>query len=89
MNDYLKEWKSKNPDYSKEYYIKNKEKLNKYHEEWIKNNNEANRKYQKEYHKKYYKEKKLKDMNKKVEAFKATLLMSNLGRGDINPLNKN
>jgi len=71
MNEYLKQWRLQHPDYYKEYYIKNKEKLNNYHDEWVKNNKETNKKY----HKKYYIEKKLKDMNKKVEAFKASLLL--------------
>jgi hypothetical protein len=73
MKEYLKEWKLKNPNYFKEYYIKNKEKLNNYHDEWIKKNNETNRKYQRDYHRKYYIEKRLKEMNKKVEAFKLSL----------------
>jgi hypothetical protein len=73
MEEYLKEWRLKNPTYFKEYYIKNKEKLDNYHKEWIKQNSETDKKYHKEYNKKYYIEKKLKEQNKKIEAFKETL----------------
>jgi hypothetical protein len=85
MEEYYKIWKLKNPNYFKEYRLKNKERLDNYHEDWVKNNYEKVKKYNKEYLRKYNKEKKLKELNKKIEVFKATLLMSNLESSDINP----
>ena len=83
MEDYYKEWKLRNPNYYKEYYIKHTDKLDSYHYEWVKNNIESVKKYQKEYRKKYYIEKKLKQQNDKIEAFKATLPLVKLSLTNI------
>jgi hypothetical protein len=73
MEDYSKKWRLNNVEYFKEYYIKNREKLDNYHNDWIEKNKEQVKKYQKQYHKKYYIEKRLKEQNKKIEAFKKKL----------------
>jgi hypothetical protein len=73
MEEYYKMWKEKNPNYFKEYRLKNKERLDAYHEEWVKNNYEKVKKYNREYLRKYNKEKKLKGEKEKIEAFKASL----------------
>jgi hypothetical protein len=71
--DYYLIWKNQNPNYFKDYWIKNREKLNNYHDKWVEANKEQVKKYQREYHKKYYIEKRLKEQNKKIEAFKLSL----------------
>jgi len=73
MKEYMKEWKLKNPNYFKEYYQKNKEHLDNYHLNWIKENKISYRNYQKKYQHEYYIKKKLKEQNEKIEAFKMSL----------------
>lgn len=65
----MEKFKLNNPDYFKLYYKTNREKLNTYHNEWVKTNKQYVRKYQK----KYYIEKRLKEQNEKIKAFKETL----------------
>lgn len=73
----MEKFKLNHPDYFKVYYENNKEKLKNYHAEWVKENKENVKKYQREYQKKYIKkyrkEKRFKEQNDKIEAFKATL----------------
>jgi len=59
--------------YFKEYRIKNREKLNNYKREWVAKNKNNINKYQRE----YYKHKKLKEMNKKIDVFKLSLNNTN------------
>jgi len=87
MNEYLKEWKQKNPNYFKEYYIKNKTTLRAYHNEYVNNHKEKIKEYQRQYQKEYYKmnklskskskqkciEKQLKLQHQKSEEFKQSL----------------
>lgn len=88
MSNYYDKWKIKNPEYFKNYYLINKERINKKHYEWVKKNKEYVKEYQKEYHKKCYQSKKqsnrvlkqnkiernLLKMKEKAELFKASLL---------------
>lgn len=69
----MEKLKLNNPDYYKDYYQKNKEKLNNYHDNWVKENKASYRIYQKKYQREYYIKKKLKEQNDKVKAFKETL----------------
>ena len=69
MKEYLKEWKLNNPTYFREYGMNNREKLTDYHAKWVEKNKTSYRNYQK----KYYIKKKLKEQNEKIEAFKKSL----------------
>lgn len=73
MNETYKKWKLENPNYFKEYYEKNKEKLNLQHKAWVEKNKIEYKKYQRKYHKEYYRTQKIKKMEEKAKAFKATL----------------
>jgi len=59
-------------NYFKEYRIKNREKLDNYKREWVKNNLLAVKKYHRTYYKKQ-KIEKLKKQNEKIEAFKKNI----------------
>lgn len=45
---YIQKWRKQNPDYFKEYRKLNFEKLNAYHKNWVQENKEWIRKYQRE-----------------------------------------
>ena len=79
----MKNWLLKNPNYYKQYYQKNKEKIDKYNTEWAKKNAEKVKIYQREYQKEYNKthkikksdriQKDLEKLKKKAEEFKMSI----------------
>lgn len=73
-------WKINNPDYFKNYYIKNKEKLDAYHKQYKQQNAEAIKKYHKTYNKTYFQKIKENNLKKKVTAFKNTLISQSLNQ---------
>jgi len=66
---YHQEWILKNPDYYKNYYEKNKEKLLSYQKEYKEKNKDKLKKYYREYNKKYLQIMKENDLKKKIEKF--------------------
>jgi len=74
MTEYLKMWLENHPNYYKDYYINKKVKLDAYHKQYVNDNKDKIKKYQRMYHKKYYIKKKLKEQEQKVEAFKLSLI---------------
>ena len=88
MSEYMKNWKLKNPTYFKDYGIENREKLTAYHDEWVKNNLDEVKQYQRTYYEEWrlnnktsktkLKQKKiendLKKLKEKADKFKASLI---------------
>lgn len=52
--EYMKEWREQNPDYNKQYYQENKEEIAEYKKQWYQDNREKELERKKEYNKEYY-----------------------------------
>ena len=76
-------WKVNNPDYFKNYYIKNKEKLDAYHKQYNQQNAEAIKKYHKAYNKVYFQNIKENNLKKKIEALKTSLISQPLNENNL------
>jgi hypothetical protein len=69
---YYQKWLLDNPTYFKEYAMKNREKLNKYHSAYVAENRKQINKYQRE----YYHLKKKQKLEAKMAALKSLLSTS-------------
>jgi hypothetical protein len=70
---YHQKWLESNPNYYKDYGIKNREKLNAYHRAYYAKNKAKMNAYNRAYYKGYLKQKKKTDLEAKVAKFKASL----------------
>ena len=73
MSEYFKIWLSKNPDYYKNYYINNREKLLEYYKNYRELNKEKIKQYNKKYMKQYLINKKQKELELKIAKLKSSL----------------
>jgi hypothetical protein len=71
---YYDKWLQENPNYFKEYTVKNREKLNAYHRAYYAKNRKKMSMYNKAYYKRRTMEKKKKDLEDKIAKFKASLV---------------
>lgn len=68
-------WLRAHPTYSREYYLKNKEKINAYKKQYKEENYQRLAEYRKQYHKMYSKRKKEEKLQERIERFKADLAL--------------
>jgi hypothetical protein len=70
---YQQKWIMKNPNYNREYYLKNREKIDNYQKQYKEENKERLKIYSRKYFKEYRLKKKEKKLQERIEKFKASL----------------